>query len=116
MRCGMSRRPDVHNALANKIRQLLTPLLRPRYTARLGIYVVEDTAPEGDIGIMYPDVEVMLAGRASANSRGRGTLPPADAARRPSHLFPLYYRGRKATKPWARASLLAEAPVPASRW
>ena len=51
--------PDVHNALASKIRQLLTPLLRPRYTARLAIYVIEDIAPEGDIGIMYPDVEVM---------------------------------------------------------
>jgi Protein of unknown function (DUF4058) len=51
--------PDVHNALASKIRQLLTPLLRPRYTARLAIYVVEDVTPEGDIGIMYPDVEVM---------------------------------------------------------
>ena len=51
--------PDVHNALANKMRQLLSPLLRPRYTARLGIYVVEDSAPESDIGIMYPDVEVM---------------------------------------------------------
>lgn len=52
--------PDVHNALANKIRQQLTPLLRPRYTARLNIYVVEDTAPESDVGIMYPDVGVML--------------------------------------------------------
>jgi hypothetical protein len=51
--------PDVHNALASKIRQQLTPLLRPRYTARLSIYVVEDTTPEGDIGIMYPDVEIM---------------------------------------------------------
>ena len=46
--------PDVHNALANKIRQQLTPLLRPRYTARLGIYVVEDSSPESDVGIMYP--------------------------------------------------------------
>lgn len=52
--------PDVHNALAAKIRQVLTPLLRPRYTARLNIYVVEDTAPEGDIGILYPDVEIMV--------------------------------------------------------
>lgn len=40
--------PDVHHALAGKIRQQLTPLLRPRYTVRLGIYLVEDTAPEGD--------------------------------------------------------------------
>lgn len=51
--------PDVHNALTSKIRQLLTPLLRPRYIARLAIYVVEDITPDGDVGIMYPDVEVM---------------------------------------------------------
>lgn len=51
--------PDVHTALVNKIRQLLTPLLRPRYTARLALYVVEDVLPEGDVGIMYPDVEIM---------------------------------------------------------
>jgi hypothetical protein len=50
---------DVHNALAGKIRQLLVPLLRPRYTARLEVYLVEDTAPEGEIGILYPDVEVL---------------------------------------------------------
>jgi len=55
--------PDVHNALAAKIRQVLTPLLRPRYAARLNIYVVEDTAPEGDIGILYPDVEIMRTQR-----------------------------------------------------
>lgn len=51
--------PDVHSALANKIRQQLTPQLRPRYTARLEIYLVEDTTPEGEIGILYPDVEVL---------------------------------------------------------
>jgi hypothetical protein len=53
--------PDVHNALANKIRQILAPRLRPRYMVRIEIYVVEDTAPESEIGIMYPDVEVMLS-------------------------------------------------------
>ena len=51
--------PDVHSALANKIRQQLAPKLRPRYAARLEIYVVEDASPESDIGILYPDVEVM---------------------------------------------------------
>ena len=64
--------PDVHSALAGKIRQLLTPLLRPRYTARLAVYVVEDSAPEGDIGIMYPDVEVMLM-------RSAGETAPSQA-------------------------------------
>lgn len=51
--------PDVHSALASKIRQQLVPLLRPRYTARLEVYVTEDNAPEGEIGILYPDVQVM---------------------------------------------------------
>jgi hypothetical protein len=54
--------PDVHHALANKIRQLLAPRLRPRYVVRLEIYVVEDSTPEQEIGIMYPDVEIMLSG------------------------------------------------------
>lgn len=51
--------PDVHNALASKIRQQLTPKLRPRYAARLEVYVLEDSFPESEIGILYPDVEVM---------------------------------------------------------
>ncbi|NEP77773.1 MAG: DUF4058 family protein [Okeania sp. SIO3C4] len=51
--------PDVHNALANKIRQKLTPQLRPRYAARLEVYVVEDSFPESEVGILYPDVEIM---------------------------------------------------------
>lgn len=50
---------DVHSALANKIRQQLTPKLRPRYTARLEIYLVEDITPEAEVGILYPDVEVL---------------------------------------------------------
>lgn len=60
--------PDVHNALAAKIRQVLTPLLRPRYTARLSVYVVEDTTPESELGVMYPDVEVMRAQRPADTS------------------------------------------------
>ena len=67
--------PDVHNALANKIRRQLTPLLRPRYTARLGIYVVEDTAPESEVGIMYPDVEVIRAQPAALKETA--TVAPA---------------------------------------
>ncbi|NJN31652.1 MAG: DUF4058 family protein [Synechococcales cyanobacterium RM1_1_8] len=51
--------PDVHSALASKIRQQLVPQLRPRYTARLEVYVTEDNAPEGEIGILYPDVQVL---------------------------------------------------------
>ena len=62
--------PDVHNALANKIRQVLAPRLRPRYMVRIEIYVVEDSAPESEIGIMYPDVQVMLSGPGRSPALG----------------------------------------------
>jgi hypothetical protein len=75
---------DVHNALASKIRQILVPQLRPRYTARLEIYLVEDPAPEAEVGILYPDVEVLqvrqpepvtLGGSAIATTPATLTLP-----------------------------------------
>jgi hypothetical protein len=56
---------DVHNALASKIRQMLVPKLRPRYTARLEIYLVEDNHPEAEVGILYPDVEILLVRNAA---------------------------------------------------
>ncbi len=40
---------DVHNALASKIRQLLVPLLRPRYTARLEVYRLRIRHPKGKL-------------------------------------------------------------------
>ncbi|NJL47542.1 MAG: DUF4058 family protein [Leptolyngbyaceae cyanobacterium SM2_5_2] len=55
--------PDVHSALANKIRQQLTPLLRPNYTARLDVFLAQDIDPTGEIGILYPDVEVLEVAR-----------------------------------------------------
>jgi hypothetical protein len=75
--------PDVHSALANKIRQQLTPRLRPRYVARLEIYVVEDNLPEAEIGIMYPDVEIMTAVRervAPFSTEAAGDVPVAETA------------------------------------
>lgn len=75
--------PDLHSALANKIRQLLAPRLRPRYAARLEVYVVEDSAPEAEIGIMYPAVEILRVGDGSGPPGGalapglpRGTPAP----------------------------------------
>ena len=51
--------PDVHSALANKIRQQIAPSLRPKYTARLEVYLAEDPLPDSEIGILYPDVEIL---------------------------------------------------------
>lgn len=52
--------PDVHQALANQIRRQLMPLVQPKYVVRLGRYVMEDTHPEQELGIMYPDAGVFL--------------------------------------------------------
>ena len=68
---------DVHNALANKIRQQLAPKLRPRYTARLEIYLVQHTAPESEIGILYPDVEVLR--RQSISNKAPELPLPVDS-------------------------------------
>jgi uncharacterized protein DUF4058 len=53
--------PDVHPRLATQISDQLMPMLRPRYVARIEIQVLQDTTAEADIGIMYPDVEVVRA-------------------------------------------------------
>jgi hypothetical protein len=63
---------DVHNALANKIRQQLAPKIQPGYTVRLEVYLVQDTAPESEIGILYPDVEVL---RRQSDRAIASTLP-----------------------------------------
>jgi hypothetical protein len=53
--------PDVHHRLATQISDQLMPMLRPRYVARIEIQMVPDATPEADIGIMYPDMEVVRA-------------------------------------------------------
>jgi hypothetical protein len=55
--------PDVHSALAHKIRQQLAPQIQPDYVARIEISVVEDESFAADIGVMYPDVEVIKTRR-----------------------------------------------------
>jgi len=70
--------PDVHHRLATEISRRLTPRLKPRYVARLEIYVVEDTEPEAEIGIMYPDVEVLTADRRRPLS-SQGGAPSGEA-------------------------------------
>jgi len=64
--------PDVHHRLATQISDQLMPMLRPRYVARIEIQMVPDETPEAEIGIMYPDVEIVRA-------RQRDTELPAAA-------------------------------------
>jgi hypothetical protein len=56
--------------LATQISDQLMPLLRPKYVARLEIHMVTDETPEAEIGIMYPDVEIVRTYR-------RRDQPPA---------------------------------------
>jgi Protein of unknown function (DUF4058) len=51
--------PDVHHDLASAIRALLAPQISPKYVARLSIATIMDSDPESEIGITYPDVEVL---------------------------------------------------------
>ncbi len=51
--------PDVHSALASAIKELLAPRLAPKYVVRTDTYTVQDTSPETEVGIMYPDVEIL---------------------------------------------------------
>ena len=52
--------PDVHNMLAAAFLEMLNLKITPKYVARLETRMVRDTLPGEDIGIMYPDVEVVL--------------------------------------------------------
>lgn len=51
--------PDVHHNLASIIQEIIAPQIAPKYVAKVEPYVVEDTAPHHDVGIMYPDVAVL---------------------------------------------------------
>ena len=51
--------PDVHQELASAIRALLAPQITPKYVARIAIATIMDYEPESEIGITYPDVELM---------------------------------------------------------
>lgn len=51
--------PDVHNRLAGAISEILAPRIAPKYVARIELYTVDDTSPESEVGIMYPDIEVL---------------------------------------------------------
>ncbi len=74
--------PDVHHELASAIRELLVPQISPAYVARINLYTVTDTAPEEDIGILYPDVEVLRRRGESKEPRetyasSAGNITPA---------------------------------------
>lgn len=65
---------DLHSALTSRIRALLTPLLRPRYAARLEVSIVQDTSSSEELGIIYPDVEVVKTSDSSRFTQEQTTV------------------------------------------
>lgn len=51
--------PDLHQSLAHIIKVQLIPQVRPQYLVRTNTYIIADEGMQEDIGIMYPDVEVL---------------------------------------------------------
>jgi len=50
--------PDVHSRTASIIAEIVGRQIAPKYVARIELYTINDTAPQEDIGIMYPDAGV----------------------------------------------------------
>ncbi|MEW5985766.1 MAG: DUF4058 family protein [Chloroflexota bacterium] len=50
---------DVHQALAGQFRKQLAPAVAPKYAVRLAVTMVTDRAPAHELGILYPDVEII---------------------------------------------------------
>jgi hypothetical protein len=51
--------PDVHHELATMFKRLLVPLVRPNYAVRIEVSMYNDRVPAHELGIMFPDVEIM---------------------------------------------------------
>jgi hypothetical protein len=51
--------PDVHHGLAFIFKEQLVPQVLPQYFVRVETYTVKDTYPDEDVGILYPDVEIL---------------------------------------------------------
>jgi hypothetical protein len=75
--------PDVHQALAYQFRKQLVPLVRPAYAVRLEVSMLNDRVPAHELGIMYPDVEIV---RTQPRSDRRIRESPAGAVIAPAPL------------------------------
>ena len=78
--------PDVHQSLASQFKRQLSPLLQPRCVVRLAVYFVRDRVPAEELGVTYPDVEIVrpksqlreaTADYAVSSVLTRGITPPS---------------------------------------
>lgn len=72
---------DVHQALASQLRKQLAPAVAPKYAVRLAVTMLTDRVPAHELGILYPDVEIIrpLSQSAPAMTGGAAvaTIAPA---------------------------------------
>ena len=72
---------DVHHALATQFRKQLVPLVRPNYAVRIEVSMYNDRVPAHELGIMYPDVEIIRsqppADRLIRETAGAIAIAPA---------------------------------------
>ena len=54
---------DVHQALAYQCRRQLVPLVAPKYAVRLAVTMVTDRVPAHEIGLIFPDIEIIRSPR-----------------------------------------------------
>ena len=75
---------DVHQALAYQYRRQLVPLVAPRYAVGLAVTMVTDRVPAHEIGIIFPDVEIIRPHRptepAVVATPAAVAIPPAPAS------------------------------------
>lgn len=50
---------DLHHELASSIRKQLAPQVKPKYVVRIDTYTYRDALPEEEVGIFYPDLEIL---------------------------------------------------------
>jgi hypothetical protein len=50
---------DVHQGLASEFRKQLAPLVEPHYAVRSAVTMHNDRVPAHELGIMYPDDEIV---------------------------------------------------------
>lgn len=74
--------PDVHSRTASIIAEIIGSQIAPKYVARIELYTINDTAPQKDIGIMYPDagvfknVDIVKESSSAAYGENSAISPP----------------------------------------
>ncbi|MEM1328725.1 MAG: DUF4058 family protein [Bacteroidota bacterium] len=70
---------DVHHEMASAIRQLIAPKVSPKYITRIETYTVKDNAAEEEIGILYPDVALLLQNKTPTQNTASTEILTATA-------------------------------------